>query len=433
MKRLNGIRLKHRKHTEDHLTELFPAPKTVQIPMQMHMGAPCKPIVKVGDHVTIGQRIGEPLGDFNVPVHASISGTVKEIVEYRSLGGPLIPSIVIESDEEQSYSYDLTPPVINSQEDLVEAARNSGCVGLGGAGFPTHVKLATKKPIDILVINAAECEPYITSDCRQIMEFPEDVLDGIQLIMKHLHIKNCRIGIEENKPAAIKLLSDYCKKYENIEVRVLPAVYPQGAEKAIVYHTTGRIVPEGKLTADVGVIVLNVSTVAFLYQYTQNGIPLVQRRVTVDGDAVGRPCNLMVHIGTSIRSILEYADCDLENVKHLISGGPMMGTSLPSPDLPLCKPNNAILAFKKARTFESSACIRCGACMNACPMKLMPMELERAYKMKDTDALQQYHLQLCINCGCCSYVCPAKRPLAETNILAKAFLAKEIQKGEADS
>lgn len=431
MKRLNGVHLSHRKHTEDHLTELFPTPKSVQIPMQMHIGAPCKPLVKIGDYVTVGQKIGEPLGEFSVPIHSSVSGTVTEIVDFRAPNGSLIPSLVIVSDGEQAFCPDLAPPKIHSKEDLAAAARESGCVGLGGAGFPTHIKLAAKQPIDTLVINAAECEPFITSDCRQIMEFPEDIIQGIQLVMKHLHIKSCRIGIEENKPAAIKRLADCCRNLEHIEVRVLPALYPQGAEKVIVYHTTGRIVPEGKLTADVGVLVLNVSTCAFLYQYTQTGIPLTQRRVTVDGDAVGRPCNLMVHIGTSIRDILAYAQYDPDQVKQLMLGGPMMGVSLPSPDMPLCKQHNAVLAFTKTKQIIPTACIRCGKCMDACPMNLMPMELERAYRAKDSGALEEYRLHLCISCGCCSFVCPAKRPLTESMLLAKNFLLDSAKKGES--
>lgn len=419
MKRLNGILLSHRKNTEDKLTEILPIPEEVHLPMQMHMGNPCIPTVSVNDSVLVGQEIGTPQDDFGVPIHASVSGIVQSIEDYIAPNGTVCPCVVINSDGQQTFSDKLAPPVLRTQEDLAAAARNSGCVGLGGAGFPTHIKLLAKQKIDTLVINAAECEPFITSDCRQILEFPEDVLGGIKLVMKLLKIKECQIGIEDNKPAAIQILHELCAEEKHIHVRPLPPQYPQGAEKIIVFHTTGRIVPENRLTADVGVLVLNVSTCAFLYQYSQNGIPLIQRRVTLDGDALERPCNVMAPIGTSIRTLLDFAGCDYKKLQHLISGGPMMGTSLLSPDLPLCKPYNALLAMTKTQNKTPSACIRCGKCMRACPMNLMPMELERAYKMNDTKMLEKYHLSLCMNCGCCSYVCPAHRPLAETNLLAK--------------
>lgn len=393
--------------------------------MSMHMGAPCTPAVQIGDIVTVGQCIGVPTDDFSVPIHASVSGRVKAISDYLCPNGTSCKSITIAADGEQTPCPDCAPPTLQTRDDLIQAARASGCVGLGGAGFPTHIKLAAKQPIDMLVINAAECEPYLTSDCRQIMEFPEHIIGGIELLMRLMEIPACRIGIEENKPAAAKCLADACHSRAGMEVRVLPAQYPQGAEKVLVYHTTGRIIPEGMLTADVGVLVINVSTCAFLYQYSLTGMPLTQRRVTLDGDALGRPCNVMAPIGTSIRALLEYAACDFEHLRLLLSGGPMMGTALMSPDLALCKPNNGILACKKEQPIHTTACIRCGRCMHACPMGLMPMELERAFRLKDAIMLQTYHLKLCINCGCCSYVCPAKRPLAESNQLAKIFLAKE--------
>ncbi len=422
MKHLGGTFLRHRKNTESHLTELLPIPATVRIPLSMHMGTPCTPAVKVGDHVYMGQCIGTPNGDFSVPIHASVSGTVTAIEDYLCVNGTTCDAIVIEAEEEQAFSPEIQPPMLKTRDDLIEAARNAGCVGLGGAGFPTHIKLAAKQKLDTLVINAAECEPYLTSDFRQMMEQPEDVLGGIELIMKLMKIKQCRIGIEDNKAAAIQKLSVLCEKKKGIEIRPLPAKYPQGAEKVMVYHTTGRVIPEGKLAADVGVLLMNVSTCAFLYQYSLSGIPLIQRRVTVDGDAVKRPCNLMVPIGTPYHALLDYVGCDYEHLAQLLCGGPMMGNAITDIDKPVCKPNNGLIALTAAPHLHSSACIRCGRCMKACPMRLMPMELERAYQKKDTAMLQKYHLSLCMNCGCCSYVCPAKRPLAETNQLAKELL-----------
>ena len=424
MKRLNGIRLSHRKHAESKKTEQIPLPKTVRIPMQMHMGAPCKPLVKQGDQVTVGQLIGEMQHNFSAPIHASVSGTVKSVAQYQTGSGAPVPCIEIEPDGQQTLCPDCKPPVIETKEDLIAAVRASGCVGLGGAGFPTHIKLNTERKIDLLILNGAECEPFLTTDCRQMVEAPQEIIGGICLLMKLLHIKETRIGIEANKPAAIRQLSDACEEFMDVSVVPLPPVYPQGAEKVLIYHTCGRVVPEGKIPADVGVIVLNVSTSAFLYRYSQNGIPLTERVVTVDGDAVRKPCNLRVPIGTPLRDLLEYAECDMDAVKQLYCGGPMMGLSLYSPDMPVTKQQNGLLALKSAKTVKSSACIRCGRCMRACPMKLMPVELERAYRTKNIAALESHHLRLCINCGCCSYVCPAKRPLAESHQLAKLMLPK---------
>ncbi len=406
------------------MTECIPLPKLVRIPMQMHMGAPCVPIVKQRDTVTVGEKIGEMQGEFSAPIHSSVSGTVTAVTQYQTINGALVPCIEIEPDGKQTLSPMCSAPVIETKEDLLNAVRASGCVGLGGAGFPTHIKLNAKQKIDMLILNGAECEPYLTTDCRQMIEAPEEILGGVCLLMKLLNIKETRIGIESNKPAAIRQLTEACKEFVDVSVVPLPPVYPQGAEKVLIYHTCGRVVPEGKIPADIGVIVLNISTCAYLYRYSQTGIPLVERVVTVDGDAVNKPCNLRVPIGTPLRDLLKFAECDLESVKQLFSGGPMMGVSLFSLDLPVTKQQNGLLAMKTVKTQKASACIRCGRCMRACPMKLMPMELERAFRTKDIAALESHHLRLCINCGCCSYVCPARRPLAESHQLAKQLLPK---------
>lgn len=425
MKRRNGIFLTHRKRTEAYPTLRLPIPAVVTIPMLMHMGAPCIPTVKAGDTVTVGQCIGEAQGNFSVPIHASVSGTVKGIGEHLCADGTKCPAVIIESDGSQTPCPHCKPDLPTTPETLSNMAKNAGCVGLGGAGFPTHIKLAPPKPITMMVVNAAECEPYLTSDCRMMLEQTEDILQGILLVMRILQIKECRIGVENDKPAAIKALADAASKHENIHVIPLPAKYPQGAEKIMIYHTTGIVVHEGTLPADHGVLLLNISTCAFLYQYTQTGMPLVERRITIDGDAVERPCNIIAPIGTPMRALLEYCGCHMENIKELICGGPMMGTDLPTADMPLCKPNNGLLAFRESIHPAPTACIRCGRCMKACPMGLMPMQLERAYHAKDVEALSAYKLQLCMNCGCCSYVCPANRPLAATNQLAKGLLPRK--------
>ncbi len=425
MKRRNGIFLAHRKRTECYLTLRLPIPPVVTIPMLMHMGAPCVPTVKIGDRVTVGQCIGEAQGNFSVPIHASVSGKVKAIGEHLCANGTKCPAVIIESDGEQTPCPDCKPYLPTTPEELSVMARNAGCVGLGGAGFPTHIKLAPTKPISVMVVNAAECEPYLTSDCRMMLEQTEDIISGILLVMRILQIKECRIGVENDKAAAIKALADAASKHGNIHVIPLPAKYPQGAEKIMIYHTTGIVVNEGTLPADHGVLPMNISTCAFLHQYTQTGMPLTERRITVDGDAVERPCNIIAPIGTPMRSLLEYCGCRMDSIKELICGGLMMGSDLPTADTPLCKPNNGLLAFRKSVHHTPTACIRCGRCMKACPMGLMPMQLEKAYHAKNVEALQTYKLNLCMNCGCCSYVCPANRPLAATNQLAKGLLPRK--------
>jgi electron transport complex protein RnfC len=319
----------------------------------------------------------------------------------------------------------MTPPVYTNREEFLQAVRKSGAVGLGGAGFPTHVKLNARQKIDFLIINAAECEPYITSDDRTMQEKQQLILSSIRRIMKVLDIPECAIGVEENKPTAIKILSEAADADPAITIVPLSPVYPQGAEKVLIYHITGRIVQEGQLPSDQGVIVMNVSTAAFLEEYFTTGMPLVQRSLTVDGDAVRKPCNVTVPIGTSIREVLTYAECDFDNTARLIGGGPMMGGCLPDFDRPVTKTNNALLAFTKEKPLKTTACIRCGRCIKVCPMKLMPTVLEQAYRMKDTGKLQAQKLSLCMLCGCCSYVCPARRPLAESNRLAKDFLRRK--------
>lgn len=426
MKRLNGIHLPHFKQTEAKQITSIPLPKYVRIPMLMHMGTPCKPTVGISDYVTVGQRIGAADGDFSVPIHASVSGTVRAIEDYETISGEIVPCIEIEADGKQIISPECQPPQLNTKDDLIEAAKNSGCVGLGGAGRPTFRKLAVKEKLDMLVVNGAESEPYLTSDCRQMVEAPEDVIGGIALIMKLLKIKEARIGIEANKPAAIKLMQEAAEKQKGITVIPLPAVYPQGAEKVMIFHTTGRVVPEDKTAADIGVLCLNVSTCAFLYQYSLTGIPLVERVVTVAGNAITKPANLRVPIGTPVKVLLDYTSCEFDKVRRLLCGGPMMGSPLPSLDDPvIIRQQNGLIAMRSVPKKQESACMRCGKCMRVCPMGLMPMELDRAYENRDIDRMEQLHIRLCMNCGCCTYVCPAHRPLAEMIQLAKTTLSDD--------
>ncbi|MDE7105383.1 MAG: electron transport complex subunit RsxC [Ruminococcus sp.] len=425
MRKLNGIKLKHHKNTENSITVSMPVPVKIKLPMSMHMGVTCNPLVKVGDTVKIGQKIGDTDASFSIPVHSGISGKVTAISDYQTTMGMVCKAIEIEADGKQEISEEIKKPVITDKHSFIKAVHESGLCGLGGAGFPTHIKLNPKTHIDTLIINAAECEPYITADYREMLENTEDTLKGIMLVKNQLGIKNAKIAVEANKPEAIKKFDGLVKNDETIEVITLPSAYPQGAEKVIIYNSTGRIVKEGQLPSDVGVIVLNISTVAFIYKYIQTGMPLMTRRITVDGNAVGEPKNVFAVVGTPVIDVLNFCKTDIDSLKKVISGGPMMGMSVPDLTMPITKTTNALLAFKTYNKRKTTACIRCGRCVNVCPLGLMPAEIDKAYKIKNVDDLKTLKVNLCMNCGSCTYVCPANRKLAETNQLAKSLISRK--------
>lgn len=424
-KNLHGISVPHHKNTEGLASVVFNQIDELRIPMQQHMGAPCIPTVKVGDHVYFGQKIGDSDQFFSVPIHASCSGDVIKIEDYQTVNGNKTKLVVIKNDKEYELSPEIKKPEIEDREGFLKAVRESGLVGLGGAGFPVHVKLAYKDVaiLDKLVINAAECEPYITSDYRECLENLDHVLSGIAAVQKYLNIKDVYFGIEANKPEAIRLVDERTASNPHFHVVQLKQIYPQGAEKSIIYATTGITVKAGKLPANCGVIVMNVSSVGFLGKYLEDGMPLVSKRITVDGDCIHNPNNLIVPIGTPISDVLAYCGVD-GNQKKVLMGGPMMGIPISHLSTPVIKNNNAILAFNHNEIQEKdiTACIRCGSCVSVCPMNLMPTLLEKNYRTKDTEALNKLGVNLCINCGCCSYICPAKRPLAQSNQLAKQLV-----------
>ncbi len=425
MKKLNSVHLEHCKNTEDCAVERLPLPKIVKIPMSMHMGAPCSPTVKVKEQVFVGTKIGDTDAFMSAPIHSSVSGTVKAITDYLMANGRTCKMVEIVPDGNQTKDENVKPITLSDKASFLKAVRESGAVGLGGAGFPTHIKLNPKTPVDTLVVNGAECEPYITSDYRLMIDNPKQILNGIKMVMKVCGIQRACIGIEANKPKAIEKFKELTSGMEEIEIHTLPSTYPQGAEKVLIYSTTGRIVAEGELPSDQGVIVMNVSTAGFLQSYFETGMPLVERTLTVDGSAIKKRCNVTVPIGTPIRDILEYAQADIDSINKLILGGPMMGMCAYNFDSPIVKMNNAILGLNDYVPPVTTDCIKCGRCIKACPFNLMPREIELAYKTKNVALLQKLKVNLCMNCGSCTYVCPAKRPLAEVNQLAKGLLPRK--------
>lgn len=433
LKLLKGINVPHRKSTYLSVPTEIPSPKSVTIICSMHIGKPDTPTVKVGDAVKVGQLIAEQNGFISSPVHASISGTVKKIEDALTSQGTYVPAITIESDGLMTADENIVPPAVNSREDFISAVKNSGIVGLGGAGFPTYVKLDPKQNVDTLIINGAECEPYITSDSYTMISKAALISQFFELMKKYIGIKKIIIGIEKNKPDAIEVMEKLAESDPAVTVKTLPSSYPQGAEKVLIYNTTGRTVPAGKLPADVGCIVCNCTTAASVSEYINTGMPLVRKCITVDGSAVKNPQNVIVPIGTSLSDVFDFCGGFSETPEKIIYGGPMMGLSVPSDDVPVIKNTNAILAFGKAdsKSPKTTACIHCGRCVNHCPLGLAPTEIEKAYKSKNGEVLEKLCVNLCMECGCCSYICPAKRPLVQTNKLAKAVLRDYISKKQA--
>ncbi len=425
-----GVQLQHQKNTAETQSILMPAPQTVYIPLTQHIGAPCTPTVKKGDAVYVGTLIGEAGGFVSAPIHSSVSGTVVDIKDVPLNSGLPSKCIVIESDGKMQPDPELKPMNIENAADIVEASKICGLVGLGGAGFPTHVKLALPKEtkIDTLIINAAECEPYITADYRECMENFDDVIEGIYLIKKHLDVQKVVICVENNKPRAIEKLyevaSDHRDSNDTVKLMKLPASYPQGAEKVIIYSATGRKLPANKLPSDVGCIVMNVTSIAALYRFVATGMPLVNKRITVDGDAVGTPKNLIVPIGTPIKDVLDFVGDIDENADRIIMGGPMMGNPVACDSAVIEKRTNAILVMREEKSVQETACIRCGRCASKCPINLYPAMVETAYRAGNADKFESLNVKYCMECGSCSYVCPAKRPLTQIMRVAKAELRR---------
>ena len=428
--KLGKVKVPHKKSTAGMAAVRMTPPELLTFPVAQHIGAPSVPTVKVGDTVYVGTVIAEAQGFVSSPLHSSVSGKVKKIEDYLGANGKSAPAIIIENDGLMTPDPSLAPPTVTSLKDLADAARCAGLIGLGGAGFPTSVKLSPKDPgaIDTLVLNGAECEPYITSDTRTMLDSAELIKEGVELIKEFTEIKTVAIGIESNKPECIAKMKETFAYDPAVQVISLPSRYPQGAEKVLIHNTVKRVVPEGGLPSDVGVIVMNVTTIATLAGYVKTGMPLVEKCITVDGSAIKEPKNMIVPVGAPIKDVIEAAGGFSEAAGKVMYGGPMMGVAVYSLDAPILKNTNAIVALNKkdAAGKKAIACIHCGRCVSACPMGLNPTIYARTLNLDEAaeraERFEGAKINLCIECGCCAYVCPSKRPLVEYNKLAKAEL-----------
>jgi len=423
-----GIAAPHYKHTENCATEKMGVPKKITIPMVQHIGAPCIPLVKKGDSLKVGQKIGDSDAAISSPVHSGVSGIVTDVRSVLYAGGFEVVSVEIESDGKQEIFEGIQPPAARDRDSLIRAIRESGLVGLGGAGFPTAVKLSPPpgKKLDILVLNGAECEPYITSDYREMLENADNVIEGARQIMSITGIPKTFIAIESNKPEAIRLFSEKLRGDQAFDVVKLRTRYPQGGEKQLIYAVTGRRVPLGGLPSDIGVLVQNVVTASFISEFIKTGMPLIKKKVTVDGSAVNTPKNVEVLIGTPLKDVFDFCGGFKVEPAKIIMGGPMMGVTQFSLDNTVIKHTNAILAFDESdMSLEPEiVCIKCGRCVAACPMNLLPLYLNACMEKRMFEKMTEYHVNDCIECGCCSYVCPSARQLVQSIRYGKAELRK---------
>ena len=422
--------------------EKLPPPARVVIPMSMHIGAPCQPCVAVGDTVTVGQRVGEPAAFVSAPVHASISGKVVAVEPRIHFSGVPVMSVVIENDFNNTPYPDIHPverPGELTAEALCEIIQNAGVVGMGGATFPTHVKISSGLgKVDTVIINASECEPYITSDHRFLLEYPEEVIGGATLLARVFGVDQVHLAVEANKQNAAELLRLKIEEAKApVVVDVLHTRYPQGAEKQLCQSITGRQVPPGALPAAIGCAVFNTVTTAAIYRAVYTGMPVTHRVVTVSGSGVNEPKNLECPIGTPICELLDACGGVKKNTFKILMGGPMMGHSQYDMDAPIGKGTNAILAFceDEERTVEHPACIRCGKCMSVCPMKLQPVfmyQYERAGMLQE---LEEAHVMDCMECGACTYICPGRLHLVQTFRAGKQKInnAKAAAKAAAEA
>lgn len=430
-----GVHPTPHKNTRSKPIETLPPQKEMIYPLSQHIGAMCEPCVQVGDYVRLGQKIADTTAAVSTPIHATVSGTVKKICEWDHPTGNRIPAIIIENDFEDNRAdcFMETCPdyTTKTPEELIQMIREAGVVGMGGAAFPTHIKLSSALgKVDTVIVNAAECEPYLSSDHRVILESIDELIGGLNIVRYITGAKYLQIGIENNKSDAISLLHKRLAR-SKMRVIILKAKYPQGGEKQLIRAVTGRVVPSGKLPVDVGCVVLNVDTVIAIYRAIVNGSPLLRRIVTVAGHGVERTGNVHVRIGTPFSAVLDHFGYK-NTTRKLIMGGPMMGIAQYSLDAPVIKETSGLICMtnEQLTVDREDGCIRCGSCVSACPMQLVPSYIARYVKSNDYKKADQLHITDCIECGCCSFTCPAKIPLIQYIRVGKEKVSELKRKGD---
>ena len=434
-----GIHPKYNKElSRDKSIETMPISPLLQVSMSQHLGAPATPTVKKGDVVLRGQKIGEATGFISATVHAPTSGSVKAVVDAATAAGSRVPAIEIEPDGEDTWIEGISGIADwqnSDNKELIAKIAEAGISGMGGAGFPTHVKLSPppNKPIDTLIINGAECEPYLTADHRLMVEYASEIRTGIEIIRKILSVKTVRVAIESNKPEAIEAMGKALEGIDgDVEVAILKTEYPQGAEKQQIFAITGKEVPTAGLPMDVGCVVENVGTTLAIQDAIINGKPVTERVTTVTGNPVTSPKNVLVRLGTSYADLLEFCESTKSDVAKIISGGPMMGFAQPGLDVCTTKTTSGLLFLepKEVSSYESMPCISCGRCVEACPMNLVPSELSFMLEAEDFEGADELNVMDCIECGCCSFSCPAHRPLVQHMKQGKAWSMLQRRKAQ---
>lgn len=416
----------------------LPASKEMVYPLQQSLGVPAVPCVEIGDRVLMGQKIAEAGGFVSAHIHSAVSGTVTAIEPRMTVSGIKMNSIIIENDELDEFCDSIKPLDWRklSPKEIVDAVREAGVVGLGGATFPTHIKLSPPegKKIEYVIINGAECEPYLTSDHRAMLETPEEIIEGMKIMLKVFGLKVAYIGIEINKPDAIKKIAEFAEKEKDVEIKVvkLKTKYPQGSEKHLIKAVTGKEVPSGKLPVDAGAVVDNIDTCAAIGRVFMYGAPLLKRIVTVSGDCIQNPSNFRVRIGTNVQDVIEKCGGFVKPAAKIIIGGPMMGVAISDVDIPIIKGSAGILGFSADMVAKKKVqnCLRCGKCVEGCPMNLLPNVLKDAAMRDDLETLNKLGAMDCIQCGSCTYVCPAEQTPLQYIRTGKAKLIKARQEAK---
>lgn len=428
-----GIHVEEYKNTRRCRIETISPPELVSIPLSQHIGVPATAIVKKGDTVTVGQKIGDVAGGLGCPVHSSVSGVVTDIVKKTSQNGTPVEHVVIQNDYQNTVCPTVRPISKKltevTTEEIIEIVREAGIVGMGGAAFPTYAKLQSAMgKVDKIIVNSAECEPFITANHRLLLEHPLYVINGVKILLKALGVRTAYIAVEDNKPDAIERLEELTEGSKMISVKVMKTKYPQGDERQLVYALTGVEIPSGKLPADVGCVIFNAETCAAVYSAFAYGTPLISRIVTVDGDCVKRPKNLLVPIGTRVPDLIEFCGGLVRTPTRMINGGPMMGTAQWDTEMSVTKSTSAVLLFSESfgkKKVPTQTCIRCGKCIRNCPMHLMPMYIAQFSKIHDLKRAEEYGAMNCVECGSCSYNCPGGVEIVQHIRVAKAAIKAE--------